>query len=605
MQSLTDLNTRAAAPIAFTDNRGANVIFDRVATKDYSFTETQLTFNFLVGAEIVEIIQPASADVRLKINLGNVLATITYGDQLPSGVTFFRSGSVYTFYGITSVAKWTQLKSSLVINIDAAYSGNFSYEVAVVYDTDTAANLQFSYDVGIYIPTSLLEIQSSIEIAPSIIRGANVDLQSFHYIQRFLAIFAVVVDMNSEFGMSTDGDKITPFDPATYNANSTLLAQSAVTYDAILAPQPSASSINVTPTYRTVLENFSSSNYSFLSGQGNRIFQGLSTPSLNELYINTGSTFEVTLSATTGTFGAVGTNTSSSSYSFSGSYIDVNNGFSSVVYYPTTSSSTTLSLTITENSSPFITRTKTLGWAGAGSIDIQLYEYGIPPSITAAGLTSTLVFTHEQFLYGTADVYLVGGGGSSSSSSYNRGGASGGAVAFYQNIAISSLSQSESLTVGYSGGNVGSNTNGGTSSFASYSAVGGNAPNDSRNGANHPDGTYNGGAGSTNAAGNPSYTGGGAGAGGDGSAGFVANSSSTGGNGGIGVTLPSSYQGLTTLSSTLITRIASGGAGNGDNRGISGSGPPPTTTVYSSPGNGGNNRFQSYGRPGYVGIRVF
>ena len=59
MQSLRDLNNRAATSLTFTENRGTNVIFDRAAGKTYSFTETSLSFDILVGANIIEIINPS------------------------------------------------------------------------------------------------------------------------------------------------------------------------------------------------------------------------------------------------------------------------------------------------------------------------------------------------------------------------------------------------------------------------------------------------------------------------------------------------------------------------------------------------------------------
>lgn len=613
MQSLTDLNTRAAQTVTFTENRGTNVIFDRVATKDYSFTETQLSFNILVGANITEIIDPAGANVRLKINLGNTLATITYGDQLPSGVTFTKSGSVYTFFGITSVAIWDALKALLVINIDASYAGSFSYEVAFVYNTDTAANIQFLYDVGIYIPTSLLEIQSTLNVVPSITKSTEVDLQSFYYIQRFLAIFATTVVMDSEFDMTTDGDQITPFDPATYNTVASLSCGASVLFKGE-ADFASQHTFDINETYRIPLANFTDINRNYLSGQSNRIFQ-IDTPYLDSTFIDTSATYAVTLSATSGTFEDTTSTTSTASYTFSGTYTEVNNLFDTVLYYPATgaNSNVTLTLSITQNGNSFINRTKTITYAGVGSISIQLYEWGEGGGTEPlAGETdNAFTFSHEQTLYGTADLYLVGGGASSSTTtatgagSAMRGGASGGSVQFTTNISISSFANTTAV-VGYAGGSIGQNTNGGTTSFGGYTAVGGNAPNDSRNGANHPDGTYTGGLGSTNAMGAPIYTGGGAGAGGDGGDGFFAtDGDSTGGDGGVGVTMPANISSLSALSSTLKTRIAAGGAGNGEDRGKPGSGPPPSSTTRAAPGIGGNSGFFKEGRPGYIGIRVF
>jgi len=170
MQSLTDLNNRASTLITFTENRGTNVIFDRAAGKQYNFTETSLSFDLLVGANIVEIINPSSANVRYKINIGTAQATLNFG-TLPSGVTVSQAGTIYTVYGIDSLSDWEAIKQPTV-TIDPSFAGSFSYEAAIVYNTDTAADIEFEWTVGVYLPTAQLDTSFTIDITPSYIRGA-------------------------------------------------------------------------------------------------------------------------------------------------------------------------------------------------------------------------------------------------------------------------------------------------------------------------------------------------------------------------------------------------------------------------------------------------
>ena len=174
MQSLRDLNNRAATSLTFTENRGTNVIFDRAAGKSYNFTESTLSFNLLVGANIVEIINPSSAIVRYKINIGTAQATLNFG-TLPSGVTVSQAGTIYTVYGIDSISDWEAVKQPTV-TIDPAFTGTFSYSASIVYNTDTTANNEFKWTVGIYLPTAQLTSNTSLNITPSYIKGGNANL---------------------------------------------------------------------------------------------------------------------------------------------------------------------------------------------------------------------------------------------------------------------------------------------------------------------------------------------------------------------------------------------------------------------------------------------
>ena len=169
MQTLRYLNGVSTSPVTFTDYRGTNVIFDRTAGKSYSFTETSLSFNLLVGANIVDIINPSSANVRYKINIGTTQATLSFG-TLPSGVTVSQAGTIYTVYGIDSLSDWEAVKQPTV-TIDPSFAGTFSYEAAVVYNTDTAADIEFEWTVGVYLPTAQLSSAFTIDITPSYTRG--------------------------------------------------------------------------------------------------------------------------------------------------------------------------------------------------------------------------------------------------------------------------------------------------------------------------------------------------------------------------------------------------------------------------------------------------
>jgi hypothetical protein len=163
MNNLEYLNGVGASSITFTDNRGTNVTFDRPKTKDYTFTETGLVFNLLIGANITEIINPSTALVRYKINVGNDQAVLDFG-TLPAGVTVSLSGTIYTVSGITTLAHWNSVKQPTV-TVSASYNGTFSYSGSIVYNTDLTANNEFKWNVGIYKPITLASSSFGLSVA--------------------------------------------------------------------------------------------------------------------------------------------------------------------------------------------------------------------------------------------------------------------------------------------------------------------------------------------------------------------------------------------------------------------------------------------------------
>jgi hypothetical protein len=278
MQSLTDLNNRAATPITFTENRGTNVIFDRAAGKQYNFTETSLSFDLLVGANIVEIINPSIANVRYKVNLGTTQASLSYG-TLPAGVTVNQVGTVYTFYGIDSISDWEAIKQPTVI-IDPAFAGSFSYSAAVVYNTDTAADIEFEWNIGIYLPDAQLSAAASLSCAPSYFQGGIANLTSFFG----LAVEGVKV-LGSVFSMVTNANRLARTG-ATMSISSTIVAKPKLflftdtTFD-ILNPDPQEDNHEFGQTLaqdgnNTVITNIGNHpdyiGYAFNATNGNQLF---------------------------------------------------------------------------------------------------------------------------------------------------------------------------------------------------------------------------------------------------------------------------------------------------------------------------------------------
>lgn len=164
MKTLQYLNGIAGTVVSFTDSRPSGVIFDRPQGKSYDFTASTYSFALLVGGNILEIINPVVANVRYKINLGNALATLSYA-SLPPGVVVSQSGTIYTIYGIDSVSDWEAVKDPN-ITLDLEYQGTFSYDVTILYNTDTTADNEFTWTVGVFAPVSEITSTFALSSAP-------------------------------------------------------------------------------------------------------------------------------------------------------------------------------------------------------------------------------------------------------------------------------------------------------------------------------------------------------------------------------------------------------------------------------------------------------
>lgn len=172
MRSLQYLNNVSSNLVNFTDNRSADVIFDRFP-KDYQYTFTQSSFSLYVATEIIEIIDPANVNLRYKINISGDV-DVDFG-PLPNGVGISQSGSVYTVYGIDSISDWNAVKSPTV-TLDPNYFGDVNYTVTFIYDTPAQANITLGYDVNTFVPQADLPATSTISCSSTVQYDSSIDM---------------------------------------------------------------------------------------------------------------------------------------------------------------------------------------------------------------------------------------------------------------------------------------------------------------------------------------------------------------------------------------------------------------------------------------------
>lgn len=178
MAGLTDLNTYSEEELDFTDDRSPTVIFAFPEAEDQ---ETVILLDGNTTAptpyEIVEIVNPSSANVRYEINVSGVTGTTVAWDPIPAGCTVTSASGIYTIDGIDSIATWDIVKSP-TITVPASFNGSFFYTITIYYTTSSGLQT-YSYDVGIYVPVGYLESEFSTDAQGDRVRFGVSNLTSF------------------------------------------------------------------------------------------------------------------------------------------------------------------------------------------------------------------------------------------------------------------------------------------------------------------------------------------------------------------------------------------------------------------------------------------
>ena len=580
MNSLSELNSFSATQLEVTDLRGSKVIFDRVPplqpiTQVFNITSTTVAVD--PGIEIIDIINYATANVRYRVTIvtgGSPLltgSTISWA-SVPAGLTLTTVGNVYTISGIDNVTDWDAIKS-FTWNLPANYATrpNWYLDVAIIYyDSVLAQDVVVDwevYDEDYYYLAELFSVASMSSTIGSIkstsaalISTANFDCPGSG-INRASASISAAAALNAT---ALDLDLAI----ANFTSQFTLVVNTR--YQAKFSANiSSVTTLSLTATLYKAISNMTTRNY--ISNSDNQIF-ATSTPYIED--ISSSVNFTIELSSANGTFGSV-SSIGSATYSFSGTYSQVNSEFSSIYFWPTKNynSNTTFNYKQYRNGILQLEKTVSLNYASAGT---SLLTYAFETS-------GTWTPTYTQQVYMLMDVYAVGGGGNGwktgFTNKYSTPGGSAGQVVSAINQTISNSSYS--YTIGAGASMASQNNTGGTTSFGSLvSASGGGSPTTGT-----VQGTSN-----TNVY---EYKGG-DGAGGNGSSGPVTtgNSGSTvrGGAGGASVTI-FGYTGI------------AGGGGGGYN--IVATASTSSYTYNKSTGTDGGTNWGSGGTGGYKDDRTF
>jgi hypothetical protein len=153
MNSLTELNGYASdLTFEFTDNRNANVTFDRpTGTAQSAIIDEGFTLSTPIGIEIVEIINSDASAPTYTIDVSAVAGTTVTWVTLPTGVTASTpSTGVYRLSGIKTKVQWDGVKTA-TITPPSSYNGLFSYTSTIAYFSQADGNQTKSWTTTVTV----------------------------------------------------------------------------------------------------------------------------------------------------------------------------------------------------------------------------------------------------------------------------------------------------------------------------------------------------------------------------------------------------------------------------------------------------------------------
>ena len=454
MHSLTNLNGHGSSEFDLTDNRPATVTFSRIPPmrpldQTDEFTSTEVTVN--PGNEITEIINYSTTLAKYVVEIlapsipAMTGSTIVFA-TLPAHMTLSQVGDVYTISGMRSVNDWNIIRT-FTWNLPSDYAtySNFSLRVSVEYYDETLDDTQ-TMDWEVYDPRFYYVAQFESAFSSSVnnrrVRRSegNVFDSEFIQITDATKYKGIIGHLNSEFTIIATGN----LNVYSLVANTSVTALTNATY----RPSPTLNAITSITPYVNRITNMIARTY--VGNSENLIFSS-DTPQIE--YGNAvGSTFEVTLTSSLGTFSTSATILATNPYSFSGTMADVNTALAQVRFYPTKDStaSGTFTFDVKKDSVSMFSSSQNLtGSSGSAFVPVN---YIFNESVNWQPSNADLLYA------GKFDVLLVGGGGGGggadalySGTEYPSSAGGAGGVIYQTNLTLSSGSTPYAINIGQGG----------------------------------------------------------------------------------------------------------------------------------------------------------
>lgn len=222
MGSFTDLNQLFDETLEADDLRNPGIETDVLIAPDIDLVETGgLVLDFQTGINIIDIIRPDDADVKLIIDLTSVSGTTaSWAGTQPETVTIteFPLGK-YTIT-LNSVSDWEFAKTAK-ITMPEDFQGSFFYTAGFEYTTNEGTLFQ-EWTVGTFIPVSQFILESSFEVIPSTFKDSgDIILQSIStqevYIEDVQLVAHSALSVIPEYIFTAD--YLSLVSPATYTAS--------------------------------------------------------------------------------------------------------------------------------------------------------------------------------------------------------------------------------------------------------------------------------------------------------------------------------------------------------------------------------------------------
>jgi hypothetical protein len=174
MKTLTYLNGVADTVITYTDNRDPDVRFSSLNFRTLELNTTSPTFAVQYPVDIVEIIQPTTADVVYTIEFPTTPTVDLTWTSIPAGVTVSTGGNTWIISGIQSVADWDAMKTP-IIEVPTEFKGYVPYSASIAYNR-TEGRKTWTWEVITFLPEAELEVVASVNAIPLRIRYGEANL---------------------------------------------------------------------------------------------------------------------------------------------------------------------------------------------------------------------------------------------------------------------------------------------------------------------------------------------------------------------------------------------------------------------------------------------
>lgn len=164
MKTLTYLNGVADTVITYTDLRDPDVRFSSLNFRTLELNTSSPTFAVQYPVDIVEIIQPTTADVVYTIEFPTTPAVDLTWASIPAGVTVSSGGNTWVISGIQSVADWNAMKAP-IIEVPTEFKGYVTYSASIAYNR-TEGRKTWTWEVINFLPIAQLQSTATITVNP-------------------------------------------------------------------------------------------------------------------------------------------------------------------------------------------------------------------------------------------------------------------------------------------------------------------------------------------------------------------------------------------------------------------------------------------------------